>query len=101
MNGIQLIDYELDIDVIKDADGKIVQGLVVGDVTAQNQALILRIHKGELKENPSVGCGIEDMLLDSDPLFWRTEIREQLEMDGQTVNSIEIGNDSITIDANY
>ena len=41
------------------------------------------------------------MLLDSDPLYWRTEIREQLEMDGQTVNSIEIGNDSITIDANY
>ena len=101
MNGIQLIDYEPDIDVVKDADGKIVQGLVVGDVTAQNQALILRIHKGELKENPSIGCGIEDMLLDSDPLYWRTEIREQLEMDGQKVNSIEIGNDSITIDANY
>lgn len=101
MNGIQLIDYEPDIDVVKDADGKIVQGLVVGDVTAQNQALILRIYKGELKENPSIGCGIEDMLLDSDPLYWRTEIREQLEMDGQTVNSIEIGNDSITIDANY
>ena len=40
MNGIQLIDYEPDIDVVKDAEGKIVQGLVVGDVTAQNQALI-------------------------------------------------------------
>lgn len=101
MKGIQLIDYEPDIDVVKDGDGKIVQGLVVGDITAQNQALILRIHKGEQKENPSLGCGIEDMLLDSDPLYWRTEIREQLEMDGQSVNSIEIGNDSITIDANY
>ena len=41
------------------------------------------------------------MLLDSDPLYWRAEIREQLEMDGQKVDRVETGSDGITIEAGY
>lgn len=101
MRGIQLTNYEPDIQVKRGKDGKIANGLVVGDTLRQNQALILLLHKGELKEWPAVGCGISDMLLDNDPIYWRTIIREQLEMDGQKVKSVKITTTGINIDATY
>ena len=101
MRGIQLTNYEPDIQVKRGKDGKIANGLVVGDTLRQNQALILLLHKGELKEWPAVGCGISDMLLDNDPIYWRTIIREQLEMDGQKVNSVKITTTGINNDATY
>ena len=75
--------------------------LLVGDVLRQNQALVLSLHKGELKENPSVGVGISDMLLDNDPIYWRTLIKEQLEMDGQSVDKVVITMTGINIEAKY
>jgi hypothetical protein len=75
--------------------------LALGDVLEQNQALILMLHRGELKERPAVGVGISDMLLDNDPIYWRTQIREQLEMDGQTVGSIVLTSTDITIESTY
>ena len=101
MNGIQLIDFAPAIKVRRDAQGKITSGLQVGDILRQNQALILALHPGELKERPSVGCGIADMLLDNDMLYWRNLIREQLEMDKQKINHIKITKTSIFIDAQY
>lgn len=101
MNGIQLTDFAPAIKVRRDAQGKITSGLQVGDILRQNQALILALHLGELKERPSVGCGIADMLLDNDPLYWRTLIREQLEMDKQRVNQVKITTTGIVIDAQY
>lgn len=88
------------------ADGQLVPvirdgTLHLADTLHQNQTIILSLHKGELKENPAVGVGISDMLLDEDPLKWRSEIREQLEMDGQTVNDIKITRTTIDIDAHY
>ena len=102
MSGIQLTaDYDLDVQVERDNRGRIVQGLAIGDTLAQNQALILICHQGEVKESPAVGVGIEDMLLDHDPLRWRTRIREQLEIDGQTVDEVKVTNKGITIKASY
>ena len=101
MKGITLIDYEAVIQPHRGSDGKITSGLVVGDTLHQNQSLILHLHKGELKERPMAGCGISDMLLDNDPIYWRTLIREQLEMDRQTVTNIKITTKSIEIDAQY
>ena len=102
MNGIQLQqDFCPAVELRRGADGRIVQGLSVGDILRQNQALILALHQGELKERPAVGCGISDMLLDHDPLYWRTVVREQLEMDGQQVRSVKITTTGITIDATY
>ena len=101
MKGITLKDYEAVIQPHRGPDGKIISGLVIGDTLHQNQALILHLHKGELKERPMAGCGISDMLLDNDPIYWRTLIREQLEMDRQTVTNIKITNKSIEIDAQY
>ena len=101
MNGIQIKDYDVTVAVRKDAAGKIVEGLVVGDILRQNQALILVLHKGELKSDPSVGVGLSDMLLDHDLLTWKREIREQMELDGQTVGNVSIDNDKIVIDSEY
>ena len=75
--------------------------LSLGDILHQNQALLLLLHKGELKELPAVGAGISDMLLDHDPIYWRMLIKDQLEMDGQRVKSVVIRHDGILIDSDY
>lgn len=101
MKGIQLTDYDLDIKVQRDRSGRIISGVQVGDILHQNQALILSIRKGELKENPSVGVGVADYLLSEDLNALQNEIRQQLEMDGQTVTSVTVAEDTIVIDSKY
>lgn len=101
MNGIQMIDYDLDIKVVTDESGRILSGLVVGDILHQNQALLLVFHKGDLKDDVSVGVGIDRMTLDNDRLTWSREIREQLEMDGQKVEDVKIESNTIKIQASY
>jgi len=101
MNGIQMTDYDLSVSVEYDSAGRIVSGLVVGDILHQNQALILGLHKGDLKDDVSVGVGIDRMIMDSDWLSWQREIRDQLEMDGQTVESVLVDSKSIKIKASY
>lgn len=101
MTGIQLIDYDIAVDVQRDASGLITSGLVLGDILHQNQALILVLHKGDLKSDVSVGVGIDRMLLDNERLTWTREIREQLEMDGQKVEDVRITDKQIIIKAAY
>lgn len=101
MTGIQLTDYDLTVDVRRDASGLIVSGLILGDILHQNQALILVMHKGDLKSDVSVGVGIDRMLLDNERLTWTREIREQLEMDGQKVEDVRITDRQIIIKAAY
>ena len=102
MNGMQLgEDYDLVMRVTRDAEGRILSGVAIGDTLAQNQALIIGCHRGEFKEQPAVGAGISDMMLDHDPLAWRTVIREQLEMDGQTVDEVAVTRTGIRIRAEY
>ena len=96
-----MTDYDLDIKVVTDASGRIQSGLVVGDILHQNQALILIFHKGDLKDDVSVGVGIDRMLLDNDRLSWSRDIREQLEMDGQKVKDVQVTDKTIKIDARY
>ena len=101
MTGIQLTDYEPQVVIKTDDLGLITQGLTLGETLQQNQAIILAMHQGELKERPAVGVGISDMLLDNDPIYWRTKIKEQLEMDGQCVSSVRITRTGIIVDAKY
>lgn len=101
MRGIQLTDFDLSVDVVRDSSGRITSGLVVGDILYQNQALILAFNKGDLKADVSVGVGIGRMVLDNERLTWQREIQEQLEMDGQKVESIKITDKSIDIKATY
>ena len=101
MRAIKLKNFEIDVQLKFDNEGKILSGLNLGDTLRQNQALILVLHQGELKERPEIGVGIEDMLLDNDILYWRSRIREQLELDNQNVDKVRITTGGIEIDASY
>lgn len=101
MKGIQLTDYDIAVKVKRDRFGRIESGLIVGDILHQNQAIILTMRKGDLKENPSIGVGLPDMVLEHNLMAVRNEIRQQLEMDGQRVNSINVTSAAVQINANY
>jgi len=89
--GLQISsDLDLLINVEKDSEGLITSGLVIGDTLYQNQYIILSAQKGELKENPLLGVGIEDMANDEDVLPWKKSIREELAKDGMKVDTLTI-----------
>ena len=93
---------DFDIKVLLVGSGaKIAQGLHIGDVTKQNTAVILYMYPGELKERPTVGVGINNILLDKDFLQYKHRIRQQLDVEGMQVNYLEINGQNIEINANY
>lgn len=99
-----LLDQEtadLHVQILKDAEGKIVQGLHLGDVTNQNITIILKMQPGEMKEQPTVGVGIDSMLLDHEYLLYKHKIRQQLVDDGMTVKYLEIEDQKVNINAVY
>jgi hypothetical protein len=60
MQGILLTDAnDLQISVVRDSSGLITSGLVIGNTDYQRARLITMLHKGELKEYPTLGFGIE------------------------------------------
>jgi len=95
-------DFELKVQPERDATGKIVSGVLIGKTINQNTGLILISRKGEFKQEPVLGVGIEDILLDNDYLEWRRKIRINLELDEQRVNDIKFSSvDNLFIDADY
>lgn len=104
--GIQLNEtgdiLDIKLNVIRDVDGKIINGIVVGNSLEQNKALILMTHQGENKFNPDLGVGIEDMLLSGDYLEFRHRIREHFAKDGLKIKTLDLyPNKRIKIDAEY
>lgn len=96
MTGIELHAAEQTYD-LRIVDGRI----SLAETTPQNQTLILVAHKGEFKEHPMLGVGIEDMLNDHNFDTWKREITHQLEADGQRVNKLSITSKGIELDAEY
>jgi len=92
---------DFDVKVATDGSGKITQGLHVGDATKQNIFIILKMQPGELKEQPTVGVGIDNITLDTDFLYYRHQISRQLDAEGMQVNHLEINGQNIEINANY
>lgn len=92
---------DVDILVARDTEGKIIQGLRIDDITTQNISLILNMQPGELKEHPTVGVGIENILMDHDYLEYKHKIRQQLSIEGMRINHLEINGQNIEINANY
>jgi hypothetical protein len=105
--GIQLTnggqqDIDLKIEVLRDSDGLITQGLVVGNTMNQNQAMILIANPGEFKFNPTIGVAIDELILDDDYLRMRHRIREHFAKDGLMVKSIQLSEGKpLLIDASY
>ncbi|MCO5229612.1 MAG: hypothetical protein M9958_00510 [Chitinophagales bacterium] len=73
----------------------------IGDSTVQNQSLLLQSQKGELKQYPITGVGINNFLLDENKNDLYREIRREFVRDGIKLNSITIDKESILIDAHY
>lgn len=63
---------------------------VAGESTLQHQSLLLRLKKGELRQFPKTGVGVDDFLLDDTPGDVYLEIRKQFEADGMTIRKLEI-----------
>lgn len=95
-------DGDLMVRPKRDEQGMFVSGFVVGHILYQNQFILLKAHKGELKEFPVLGIGLADMVHDHDVAGWSSEIRRQLEKDGMKVKRVVFGpHMNLEIDAGY
>ena len=79
-------DYQHDNDDLLIAAGD----FVVGETTQQHQSLLLRMKKGELRQYPKTGVGLDDFLLDDNPGDVYSEIQRQFEADGMVVRTMDI-----------
>lgn len=76
---------------------------VVGESTAQHEKLLIGSNKGEWRQYPTCGVGIQRYINDEAPGDLVTSIKTELKNDGMTVNSVRINPDTgkIEIDAEY
>lgn len=81
-------------DLLTDDDNDlVVRGgdLEIGESTEQHQKHILQSEKGEWKQSPQVGAGINSLMLDDAPGgVVLAEIQEQMELDGQNVTTLSL-----------
>lgn len=97
MNGI-LTDsnYNLKIVPVRLANGLIASGLVVGNIDYQRCRMIIEAQKGEFKEFPTLGLGIDNYLksvTSQKRQQFITELTKELKSDGITTAKITVGND--------
>lgn len=113
MKGIA-IQLEVDINaqqvlrpvfkVIRNADGKIVNGLNIGNTQAQNEALILAANPGEFKNSITLGVGLSNAILgDTDDMIsYRYAVRRNYQMEGLELKKLELFDVSkVKIEAQY
>jgi hypothetical protein len=103
MQGIMLDNnHDLQVNVRRNADGLIEHGLVIGDITYQNQEFIVLCEKGEIKSHPIKGVGIGSFLDDETPENLIRNIRTELSQEGMRVNQVGFdANRNLVIDAEY
>jgi hypothetical protein len=83
---MEVFDYTHENDDLKIADGDFVST----ESTTQHQSLLVRLKKGELRQFPKTGVGIDDFLLDDAPGDVFLEIQKQFEADGMVIRSVDI-----------
>lgn len=76
--------------------------LVIAESTRQHQMCLLKTSKGQLKESPLVGVGVE-MYLNSENEIGGLlgDIKQEFEKDGMAVKSLSFSDNKINIDASY
>ena len=68
----------------------------------QHQEHILLANKGEFREFPEIGVGIDKMLSDDDYIPVLIEMKKNLEYDGMKIKNIKIDdNGNLDIDGSY
>ncbi|WP_202110812.1 hypothetical protein [Flavobacterium hydrocarbonoxydans] len=107
--GIQLIDnndqgepMDLKINPVRDVTGKIIAGIVIGNILEQNKALIIIGSEGDLKFRPDIGVNFGDVLLNDNLLEYRHKINEHFDKDGLKISELDLYTlDNIKIVADY
>lgn len=98
MRGI-LVDEnnELQVSVQRDKQGLITQGLVLGNINYQRCKFIIIAQKGEFKEVPTLGLGIDSYLKKTitahEKQRFITELKSELSSDGINAQIRIEGND--------
>ena len=97
MNGILLDDnYDLMIEPVRSSDGLITSGLVVDNIDYQRCKLIIESQKGEFKEFPTLGFGIDNYLKSittQKRQQFITELTKELKSDGMSTVKVIVGDD--------
>ncbi|HEY9122844.1 MAG TPA: hypothetical protein VIO15_00790 [Bacteroidales bacterium] len=94
MNDIQL-NTEIDL-LITNGD------FAVGETTNQDIFLLLSCDKGSIRQHPTIGVGISNMLGDNDINAWKRSIREECNKMGLLIEKLNISNNGqIELQANY
>jgi hypothetical protein len=74
---------------------------VIGESTLQHQRLLLLIEKGELREFPTRGVGLQSWLNDERAGDLNGQIKREYEIDGMDVSVIQTVNNKLQIEAQY
>ncbi len=75
---------------------------VLGESTRQHQGLILMANKGEFRQHPFTGVGLRLFVEDDRLGAMRVELTKQLELDGMTVQRVNVfSNGQLEIRASY
>lgn len=95
-------------DILDDTDGDLLLvyndnafDISFGESTEQHQKDLLLARRGDYRISPNVGVGLKDFLNDENPDELYRAIRTQFAQDGMKLNSIQIVNTKINIDAYY
>lgn len=92
-------------DILLDTTGdlKFLNGdVVIGYSDNQHQEHILIAHKGEYREFPELGVGIEQILDDDDYMSVLIEAKKNLEYDGMKINNIKLEeNGNLNVEGYY
>lgn len=75
--------------------------LSIGEVTNQNIYLLLACGKGEWKEYPTLGIGINDAIGEENTSMLMYNIRKELVNEGLSINELKITNEQLFINAQY
>lgn len=94
-------NFDLKVNVQRDESGLIISDLEIGDTTYQNQKLLLLCNKGEVKEFPTSGVGVQNYLEDNSAEELAREIRKEFSDDDMVISKIIINIPSLEIEAEY
>jgi hypothetical protein len=97
MNGILLNDnYDLKIEPVRLANGLIASGLVVGNIDYQRCRMIIEAQKGEFKEFPTLGFGIDNYLksvTQQKRQQFATDLTKEIKSDVMATVKVIVGDD--------
>jgi len=74
---------------------------IIGECLSQQISCLLQAVPGAYKQWPTAGCGIDSFLLDTNSDDLNRVIRQQFKQDGLNIINIELGTDTININAEH